>query len=219
MKERIIMSSMNIRFSEPASAEKTPRQERGQSSPPPCDRESADLFMKSLEEERPGRHDLESGGTKKEETSPTPDAFASLAGMTNPLESLFSGRMEGVAPADPAAQGPDQAELEKLVERILVSTPEQGGHEVRLSLGSHALPGTEITLHRDMTGMLSVMLSSSDASSFQTLVSAQDSLKSMLEKLEGSSVRVEDTKDSGREDNDSGRRSRTYMTEDQLFPE
>ena len=67
--------------------------------------------------------------------------------------------------------------------------------------------------------MLSVMLSSSDASSFQTLVSAQDSLKSMLEKLEGSSVRVEVTKDSGREDNDSGRRSRTYMTEDQLFPE
>ena len=70
-----------------------------------------------------------------------------------------------------------------------------------------------------MTGMLSVTLSSSDASSFQTLVSAQDSLKSMLESLEKGNVRVEVTRDSGREDNDSGRRSRTYMTEDQLSHE
>lgn len=213
------MSSMNIRFSEPVSADKSPHRERGESSPPPCDREAADLFMKSMEEKAPGRHDLESGGTKKEETSPAPDASAVLSGMTNPLESLFSGRMEEAAPPAPAAQGPEQADLEKLVERILVSTPEQGGHEVRLSLGSHALPSTEITLHRDMTGMLSVTLSSSDASSFQTLVSAQDSLKSMLESLEKGNVRVEVTRDSGREDNDSGRRSRTYMTEDQLSHE
>lgn len=218
MKEISIMSSMNIRFSEPVSAEKSPRPERGETSPPPCDMEAADLFMKTLEEGKNSRHDLESGGTKHEDSAPDADVPSPLSGMTNPLESLFAGRMEETAPAAPVSQMPDQAELEKLVERILVSTPEEGGHEVRISLGSHALPDTEITLHRNADGMLSVTLSSSDASSFQTLVSAQDSLRSMLERLENGSVRVEVTQEGGREENDASRRSRTYMTEDQLSP-
>ena len=192
MKEISIMSSMNIRFSEPVSAEKSPRPERGETSPPPCDKEAADLFMKTLEEGKNSRHDLESGGTKHEDSAPDADVPSPLSGMTNPLESLFAGRMEETAPAAPVSQMPDQAELEKLVERILVSTPEEGGHEVRISLGSHALPDTEITLHRNADGM--------------------------LERLENGSVRVEVTQEGGREENDASRRSRTYMTEDQLSP-
>ena len=219
------MSNMNIRFSEPVSEEKNIRQPKGESSPLPCDREAADRFLKSLEGGKSGRHDLESGGTKganNEEQPLRADEPSVPSGMTSPLESLFAGRMEQAAPtAAPteSTESPDMTELETLVERILVSTPEQGGHEVRLSLGSHALPDTEITLQRDMDGRLFVTLSSSDASSFQTLVSAHDSLKSMLEKLENGSVRVMVTQDSGREENDSGRRSRTYMTEEQLSSE
>lgn len=213
------MSNMNIRFSEPVSEEKNIRQPKGESSPLPCDREAADRFLKSLEGGKSGRHDLESGGMKDERRPAADDEPAVPSGMTSPLESLFAGRMEEAPSVAAPAEAPDQAELEKLVEKILVSTPEQGEHEVRLSLGSHVLPDTEITLQRDMDGRLFVTLSSSDASSFQTLVAAQDSLKSMLEKLENGSVRVTVTQDSGREENDSGRRSRTYMTEEQLSSE
>lgn len=212
------MSNMNIRFSEPVSEERNIRQQKGEPSPPLCDREAADHFLKSLEEGKSGRHDLESGGTK-DERRPADDEPTVPSGMTSPLESLFAGRMEEAPSVAAPAEAPDQAELEKLVKKILVSTPEQGGHEVRISLGSHVLPDTEITLQRDMDGRLFVTLSSSDASSFQTLVAAQDSLKSMLEKLENGSVRVVVTQNSEREENDSGRRSRTYMTEEQLSSE
>ena len=163
-----------------------------------------------MEEKEPGRHDLESGGTRHEENEGSPAGAPSpFAGMTSPLESLFAGRMEQTAPAAPPADVDNEA-LTQLVERILVSTPESGGHEVRLSLGSHALPDTEIILQRDMSGMLSVTLTSSRDSSFQTLVAAQDSLKNMLENMEKNSVRVTVTRDTGREENDTGRRSRGY---------
>ena len=136
-----------------------------------------------------------------------------MSGMTSPLESLFSGRMEQMTQARDA--GPlEQGDLQQLVDRILVATPEDGGNEVRLTLGSQILPDTEIILHRDMDGMLSVTLNSSNASSFQTLVSSQGTLQDMLESLEKRSVHVEVLRDSGREDNDTGRRSHGYMPED-----
>lgn len=209
------MSSMNIRFSEPVSTEGRARSERAGDAPPPCDKEASDLFMKKLEEREAGRHDLDSGASRHDESDKKPENVFSAAGMTSPLESLFAGRMEQQSPvAAPAAADP--AELERLVERILVSTPESGGHEVRLSLGSHALPGTEITLQRNADGQLSVTLLTSDASSFQTLVASQNDLRQMLEKLENNNVRVTVTQNSDREDNDSRHRSRGYMEEETL---
>ena len=209
------MSSIHLRFSESSSATEAGSSARSENSPQTCDRESADLFLRKMEEKDAGRHDMESGGTKHEDREDFQSQSSPLSGMTSPLESLFSGRMEQAsAAASPAPAGVDDAELAQLVERILVSTPESGGHEVRLSLGNHTLPDTEIVLQRDMNGMLSVTLSSSNASSFQTLVSAQGTLQTMLENMEKNEVRVTVTSDTGREENDTGRRSRGYMEAD-----
>ncbi|WP_077072479.1 hypothetical protein [Mailhella massiliensis] len=208
----------------------------------PDDRLSA-LFRKSMEE-RPGRHDLESGRSQKddrlsglfsrsaekkperhgqdggrtasegrENSGEAPQsATASMAGMTSPLDSLFSGRMEQAAPAaEPAPDGPD---LEKLVERILVSTPEKGGHEVRLSLGGRDFQGTDIVLRRGVDGILQVSVRCTDPSAFQTMVSSQDALRAGLERMEKSDVRVDVSREADREENDAGRRSRGYMAED-----
>ena len=208
------MSSMNIRFNEPVSTESRTRSGQSDSHPLPCDKESSDLFTRKLEERTPGRHDLESGESRDDAHEKAPESPFSMSGMTSPLESLFSNRMEQVSA--PAPEAAEPAELERLVERILVSTPETGGHEVRLSLGSQTLPGTEIILQRDVDGSLAVTLTSSNANAFQTLVASQHTLRQMLENLENSSVRVSVTQDTGREDNDSNRRSRGYVDDDTL---
>ena len=215
------MSDMDIKFSRSVPSDKSDLSRTGEASAPPApDAEATDRFLKALEE-KPDRHDMESGSSRKEqpmpeetESSDMPKQISSaMSGMTNPLDSLFSGRMEPVQ-APSAAPSTDSAELEQLVERILVSTPEKGGHEVRLSLGSQTLPGTEIVLQRGVDGRLTVSVNCTDASSFQTLVAAQDTLQSRLSSLENSDVRVMVTQDTGREENDSNRRSRGYMEED-----
>ena len=206
---------------------------RGSLSTP--DKKISDMFQRALEE-KPERHDLESGRSKKGEDlsdifqkameksdsagkrtgdgmeNAASGAFSSMAGMTSPLDNLFSGRMEQAAP--PSAPTLEGADMEKLVERILVSTPEQGGHEVRLSLAGHHLQGTEIILQRGVDGSLLVEVKCSDPSSFQTLVSAQATLKSELERLENTEVRVDVSHNADREENDANRRSRGYMAEE-----
>lgn len=215
------MNDINTRFSPSSSGRENPSSVQEHAAPPLPDAETSDRFLRTLERE-PGRHDLESGGTRDEAENlfSEQDTPSPLSGMTSPLESLFSGRMEQMTQAAPApeASAMDNADLQKLVDRILVSTPEGGGNEVRLTLGSQTLPDTEIILHRDTDGMLSVTLSSTNASSFQTLVSSQGSLQQMLEQLENRSVRVEVYSETGREDNDSRRRSRGYMPEDMTTP-
>ncbi len=215
------MSDMNIKFSQSVPSGRSDSLRSGESLEPSApDAEATDRFLKVLEE-KPDRHDMESGSSRKEhlmaeetESSDIPKQVSSaMSGMTNPLDSLFSGRMEQVQAAS-ASAGPDSAELEQLVERILVSSPEKGGHEVRLSLGSQTLPGTEIVLQRGVDGRLSVVVNCTDASSFQTLVAAQDTLQSRLSSLENSDVRVVVTQDTDREENDNNRRSRGYMEED-----
>lgn len=208
---------MNIRFSEPSPTGGSGRSEQGSQSSLSCDREATDLFMKKMEEKDPGRHDLESGERRNEDNDSSQGNFHAMAGMTSPLESLFSGRMEQAASVSAPATEIDSADLERLVERILVSTPENGGHEVRISLGSGSLLDTDIILQRDVNGMLSVTLTSANASSFQTLVSSRETLQSLLEKLEKNDVRVEVKQDLDRESNDQNRRSRGYMSEDQLM--
>ena len=216
------MSSMDIRFSQSVPSTRSDSFTKGDSAAPAApDAEATDRFLKALEE-KPERHDLESGHSRKErqETKSSESAEnlqgeqAPLSGMTSPLDSLFSGRMEQTQQTQAPAAIQDGAELEQLVERILVSTPEKGGHEVRLSLGSQSLPGTEIILQRDLDGRLAVTVSCRDASSFQTLVAAQDALQTRLSSLENSDVRVMVTQDADREENDSNRRSRGYMEED-----
>ena len=215
------MNDISTRFSPSSSGREDPSSLQDHAAPTPPDPETSDQFLRKLERE-PGRHDLESGGTRDEAEvrSSAQETPSSLSGMTSPLESLFSGRMEQMtqtAAATPTSPV-EHDDLQQLVERILVATPESGGNEVRLTLGSRVLPDTEVILHRAADGMLSVTLNSSNASSFQTLVSAQGTLQQMLEQLENGPVRVEVYSDSGREDNDSRRRSRGYMPEDMTAP-
>lgn len=208
------MSNMDIRFSPSSPPPATDAGRSGCSAAPP-DGEASDRFLRALEDDG-RRNDLESGqsrhGGASEDGENMPSPF-SLSGMSSPLNSIFSGRMEQTAPVPPALEL-DESRLEQLVERILVSTPEQGGNEVRLSLGSQALPGTEIIIRRDAGGMLSVALNTTDQASFQTLVSARDELKRLLEAQERSGVRVDVNSGADAEDNDSRRRSRGYVTEE-----
>lgn len=209
------MSNIHLRFSDSVSTtERSGRSASGDTTPPPCDKETSDLFLKKLEERDPGRHDLESGGTLKEDGEDSRENAFAMPSMTSPLESLFSLRTDMAAEVSAPAADMDNAELEQLVERILVSTPEHGGHEVRLSLNSHRLPETEIVLRRDIDGRLSVSLSTPDASAFQTLVSSRGNLQQMLEKVENQNVQVTVSQETDREENDRNRRSRGYMQED-----
>ena len=212
------MDGMNIRFSNTGSADATPRSQRAERSALPCDEASSRLFQEKMGEKPLQRHDLNSGGLKGEESDTPLQELFSMGSMSNPLENLFSQRMPVQAEAAPPQHEAPGMDIEKLVDRILVSSPEAGGHEVRLTLENHVLPHTTIMIRRDNDGMLSVTLTSTDASSFQTLVSAQGSLKSMLDSMEKNDVRVvvSQTAENGREENDTGKRSRGYMQEDIL---
>ena len=241
-KEESMSTDIKISQSVPSTGCDTSPSGENSSLASPDDRLS-EFFRKTMEE-RPGRHDLESGRSKKDDrlsglfsrsTEKKPErcghdggstkgegrensgeapqsATLSMAGMTSPLDSLFSGRMEQAAPA--TATVPDGPNLEKLVERILVSTPEKGGHEVRLSLGGRDFQGTEIVLLRGVDGMLQVSIRCTEPSAFQTMVAAQDTLRAELERMEKADVHVHVSRETGREENDTGRRSRGYMAED-----
>lgn len=157
-----------------------------------------------------GGADPDTGETQNVQTGP-----ASLfAQMGNPLDSIFqmqtpptdASRPE--APAHPVENDMTQA----LVDRILVATPPEGGSEIRIQLSRDVLPDTEIRLVRSSDGMLTVTLETQDATSFQTLVDAQNSLRTRLEQQEGM-VRVNVTTGTGSEaeDGNPDRRSRGYV--------
>lgn len=135
--------------------------------------------------------------------------------MSNPLDSLFGNRM----PTMPEAAGTtsDSAELvNRLLERILVAEPKGGGSEIRLMLNDDVLPGTEVHLLRSADGSLAVKLVTDNASSFQTLVAAQDRLREQLEGME-KDVRVEvmsETSGNDAEHGDMRQRSRGLPYED-----
>ncbi|PKN41154.1 MAG: type III secretion protein [Deltaproteobacteria bacterium HGW-Deltaproteobacteria-18] len=199
------------------------------------DKDSVQRFQDSMEtkgrdhESRPERSDkdaaqrfhdsVETKGKNREgRPGDTPgDAFDDDAPgqmPSLPLNDLFSGRMTSITPgaARPEAPMPPSELAEKLVERILVGQTADGGQEVRLRLGPDVLPGTEIRMTKGPDGTLQVVLITDNASSFQTLVAAQNDLKARLESLD-SPVRIDITSESGAEDNDSNRRSRGWIPE------
>ncbi|MDR3045224.1 MAG: type III secretion system needle length determinant [Desulfovibrio sp.] len=152
-------------------------------------------------------------------------------GSASPFQ-LLGGAMEGMfrrvgpdgadsaqaaaqssAPAGSANPADMDGLTSSLVERILVSTPESGGNEVRIFLGA-ALPGTEIRMTRGPDGMLVVDLATDDANSFQTLVAARTELKARLDQLEKGGVRVEVTDNARQDDGNADRRSAGYMDYD-----
>lgn len=159
-------------------------------------------------------HDLETGGLRTNESS-----VESLSGAmkgSDFIDALFrnaGGANMATTGAGQAAptQGAmtDGEALEALVSRILVSTPDKGGSEVRLILSDTAFRGTEVSIMRDTTGALTVKIVSSDPSAFQTLVSSRNELLSALQAEEKAPVTVSMEEDKGdANDNDSQRRSR-----------
>lgn len=177
--------------------------DRTQAAP---DRETVERFREAI-----GDADEERGGSRVEEPSssqrgdlPAPmQDTSSLFSMHASFESLFADSVEQTAIAS-ALNG---ADLDMLVERILVSSPERGGHEVRLILGGDILCGTEIIIQRDTLGLLSVQLHANDTAAFQTLVASQNELRHLLEVRETSPVRVL-VDNGGDSANDANRRSK-----------
>lgn len=158
------------------------------------------------------RHDLESGEALEKKSSESntdgrlkgADFIDAMFGrtQTDAFMQAAAPRAEGAA----AASGFPEGDLNALVSRILVSSPEKGSTEVRLTLSDAALGGTEVTLLRDAAGMLSVKIVAADPRAFQTLVASRGELVSALEAQEpgGVSVVMED----GADANDTRQRSR-----------
>ncbi|MBQ4615191.1 MAG: hypothetical protein IJB29_00530 [Mailhella sp.] len=173
-----------------------------------------DAFRAAMQEDR-----QEHGGTsqpdsgsfhEKQPCAPGENPQASLSSLFS-MVGMFS-EVEGMASAGPVhAAGLSAEELDRLVERILVSA-EDGRQEVRLTLSDRILPGTEIILSRTPEGMLSVSLHCTDSSSFQTLVASQFDLKKRLEAHEMTAVEV--SVDIQQEDGNADRRSRGYFALD-----
>ena len=134
----------------------------------------------------------------------------SFAQMTNPLDSLLSMRANNTL-ATQTPQNTMPLNSEKLCETILVSQPDADSQEVRLTLNKDILPDTEIKIMRDANGMLNISLSSSNSSSFQTLVQGQHDLRQLLEKSgEQANIQV-NSGDASQDGRDEERRSSTYM--------
>ena len=178
------------------------------------DSRDVDAFRAAMKEDR-----QEHGGASQPDSGPFHEKLP-YAPDENPqasLSSLFSmvgmfSEVEGMASAGPVhAAGLSADELDRLVERILVSA-EEGRQEVRLTLSDRILPGTEIILSRTPEGMLSVSLHCTDASSFQTLVASQFDLRQRLEAHEMAAVEV--SVDIQQEGGDADRRSRGYFALD-----
>lgn len=131
------------------------------------------------------------------------------------LENPFSNRLNSpqLSPTGAAQAAPPSGELiDTLVDRILLSQSKDGSSEIRISLNNSTLPDTEIRLVRGNDGQLTVHMLTNSASSFQTMVAAQDTLRLRLEQQE-MNVRVEVSSQTEQENNDSRRQSRGYMEE------
>jgi type III secretion system needle length determinant len=114
------------------------------------------------------------------------------------LSSLLSRSLGSLSQAGPGsveaaqqAETPAASDLaEKLVSRILVSSPDSAGQEARLMVDPALLADTEIRLTRGPDGFLSVNLITSDQNALQALVEARGSLESALSRTEGPAFRV-----------------------------
>ncbi|MDD2966870.1 MAG: type III secretion HpaP family protein [Desulfovibrionaceae bacterium] len=151
-----------------------------------------------------GQEQEQGGQAEAEGTSIT-------AGMSNPFEALFANKMQQVASsALQAEHSPHELNTlaSKLVDRILVSEPNAAQQEVRISVSNDIMPNTEICLRRDSSGQLSIVITSENASSFQTLVAEQHTLRQLLEKQEGAAVRVSIQQGTEGEDADARKHSR-----------
>lgn len=132
------------------------------------------------------RHDIESGEARRsneDEThkgplseSPVVSADRSFPTATPPTAATV---VSATAESTPAPL--DGEVLDRLVARLLVSSPESGSSAVRITLSdTSALRGTDITLSRREDGTLSVSLVNEDPRLCESLAAAQGRLCAQL---------------------------------------
>ena len=157
----------------------------------------------------------EAKDSKDERVSSIEGLFKGFSGLPGAAAGVSAASAGLGAEAASAAQGtaaPDAA-AQLSAERLegLVNSPEKGASEVRITLGDNILKGAEISITRDHSGSLSVRISTTDPSVFQTLVASQGDLQRGLESGERRPVAVEMNREDARGDaqgDDSRRRSR-----------
>jgi type III secretion system needle length determinant len=134
--------------------------------------------------------------------------FKDFAAMAAQMDALATSTPQSAEVQAKPAAGLDAVNLNELVSRILVNTPDNGKAEVRLTLQDNVLRGTEISITRDTDGLLTVRITTDNAASFQTLVASRNDLQAILQQQEGRMVNVQMLDESQREQNDSRRRSK-----------
>ena len=141
------------------------------------------------------------------------DADSVKPSMVLPSADTLLVSLFGQQPAEAAGKtvGADpifHAEMEKLVERILVADKSQGAQEVRITLADGPLKGSDLSIVRTAEGQLHITVNCQTATAFQTAVSARQSLVDALE-AHGEQVRV-NVDNGGGNEGDSRQRSRGY---------
>jgi type III secretion system needle length determinant len=205
------MATISIQSTDAASSKPSAPTSTPKSSPHAAEQGEFDRLMH--------RPDKRGNDGAKHDNPNTPDQPEDLSSLMGRLASERLGaptaQEHSVAEvgASATSEGPDDM-LDKLVQQILVSDPEQtGDSEVRLVVQESLLPDTEIHLSRGADGILSVTLATGQSGAFQTLVSAQTELRALLSAHEQQDVRlvVTNTNDSQTSDDASGRRSSNYV--------
>ncbi len=138
-----------------------------------------------------------------------------------------SSGIQSVQQAQAASQNMSISEIhdlaQALVDKILVSQSRlDGAHQVTLQLNQSVLPNTDITLSRDLNGMLFVNIVSSDPMAFKKLMATKDVLEADLDNHEKNAFRVELSYTGGatdeiNTDTDSLQQRRQHMLEDDNY--
>ncbi len=143
------------------------------------------------------------------QSMPSPDSlFASLQNNQSNETKLGAAQNMGQTNFD-------TSQIQEIADRILVATNKDGSQEVRISINDQALAGTEVRINKSLDGQLNIRFETSNANSFQTLVSSQDILKSALE-TQASNVRIEVSQGSQQGQNQGESRGKMgYFQEDE----
>lgn len=153
------------------------------------------------------KHSLENEHTDAKKQASVAMSENVLPSAASLMESLFANHMAEAMPTT-APESIPVADLDRLVERVLVAEPGKGAHEVRITLGEGMLKGAELTIMRHADGQLAVRVSCMDAASFQTAVSARQGLVETLE-AHGERVQVVVNRADASDGNESDTRQRS----------
>ncbi len=157
--------------------------------------DDVDKFSRLMRKDENNDHSFDENNLEqKMQGQKTDDSFE--------LSSIFSALIQGKEPQEKIEKpskisqqdlSSAQKIADDLLERILVSDKKlDGSVEVKLLLNdSSILKQTEISINRDLNGMLFVNISSSDNNSYQKLLSSKAILEKQLNDKEDNPVRVE----------------------------